>query len=108
MKYQVSSRIESCSRREKGMARHRKHHVEESIEPSDEKGDSLPSSPSASESRHVHHKSEAIHSGNGFFHKVKVREHGVSQITDVRVRVEPAREDDSVTGCFKAMFKCFK
>lgn len=99
--------------------RHFHQRMEESIEPSNHSGDSLPSPPvppnspegmhSASPVSHVHHRSEAIHGGRGFFHEVQVDNRGIVQNTSVRVRVEPAQQDqDSVTGCFKAMFKCFK
>lgn len=88
--------------------RRQRDQVEEHIEPVEDKKEPDSPSRSFSESRHVHHKSEAIHSNRGFFHNVRVDNRGVSQVTNVRVKVEPAKDDDPVTGCFKAIFKCIK
>jgi hypothetical protein len=53
------------------------------------------------------HTSEAISDQNRFFHRVRVERSGISQITNVNVQIQP-ESADTVTSCFKGLWKCFK
>lgn len=55
-----------------------------------------------------YHRSEARSHKGGFFHRVKHEHEGISQVTNVNVKIEQAKDDDPVSGCFKSIFKCIK
>jgi hypothetical protein len=61
--------------------------------------------PDANTTRHT---SEAKSDQNRFFHRVRVDRHGVSQVTNVTVQIQPDKQDDPCTGCFKMLIKAFK
>lgn len=57
----------------------------------------------------LYHRSKAKSDKNGFFHNVKIKQPGVNQITNVQVNVAPEKsDDDPVTGCFRAVWKCLR
>lgn len=57
--------------------------------------------------RSHYHRSEASSDRNGFFHRVRNEHKGISQVTNVNVKIEQ-KSDDGCTGCFKAIASVFR
>ena len=53
------------------------------------------------------HRSEARSDHDGFFHQVKSRHRGISQVTNVNVNIQQ-QSDDGCAGCFKAIASVFR
>ena len=52
------------------------------------------------------YQSKAVSHKNRLFHHVSGKQNGVQQNVNVSVNVQ--KDDDPVTGCFRAMLNCFK
>jgi len=92
----IHSIIEIESSGDAIMPKHKKHHVEDSVE----NGEIV-----SRDQKKNHYRSEAVSDKNRFFHQTKSTAQSATQTTTVTVNID--QKEDCLTGCFSGLMKCF-